>query len=43
MQPILVNKTYTFRIYPNKKQKIIFAKTIDCNHITTKHINEPIT
>ncbi|PGU02815.1 hypothetical protein COD19_10790 [Bacillus cereus] len=28
MQPVLVNKTYKFRIYPNKKQEIVIAKMV---------------
>ncbi|OTY21443.1 hypothetical protein COD90_29610 [Bacillus cereus] len=31
MQPMLVNKAYKFRIYPNKKQEIVIAKTIGCS------------
>ncbi|CAM4172561.1 helix-turn-helix domain-containing protein [Bacillus sp. FSL R7-0642] len=27
---MLVNKAYKFRIYPNKKQEIVIAKTIGC-------------
>ncbi|NUC18519.1 helix-turn-helix domain-containing protein [Bacillus mycoides] len=28
---MLVNKAYQFRIYPNKKQEILIAKTIGCS------------
>lgn len=28
---MLVNKAYKFRIYPNKKQEILIAKTIGCS------------
>ncbi|MGS2751547.1 IS200/IS605 family element RNA-guided endonuclease TnpB [Bacillus zanthoxyli] len=29
---MLVNKAYKFRIYPNKDQEILIAKTIGCSH-----------
>ena len=28
---VLVNKAYKFRIYPNKEQEILMAKTIGCS------------
>ncbi|MGI2792965.1 helix-turn-helix domain-containing protein, partial [Bacillus cytotoxicus] len=28
---MLVNKVYKFRIYPNKEQEILIAKTIGCS------------
>lgn len=28
---MLVNKAYKFRIYPNKEQEILIAKTIGCS------------
>ncbi|KOY80906.1 hypothetical protein ADM90_17195 [Lysinibacillus macroides] len=28
---VLVNKAYKFRIYPNKEQEILIAKTIGCS------------
>lgn len=37
MQPILVNKAYKFRIYPNKKQEILIAKTIGCSPFVFNH------
>ncbi|MFC0013914.1 helix-turn-helix domain-containing protein, partial [Allobacillus sp. GCM10007490] len=27
---MLVNKAYRFRIYPNKQQEILIAKTLGC-------------
>ncbi|EJR68656.1 hypothetical protein IIO_00184 [Bacillus cereus VD115] len=32
-----VNKAYTFRIYPNKKQEIVIAKTIECSRFVCNH------
>ncbi|MBE7123588.1 transposase [Bacillus cereus] len=37
MQPMLVNKAYKFRIYPNKKQEIVIAKTIGCSRFVFNH------
>ncbi|PQZ45250.1 hypothetical protein CQZ94_29880 [Bacillus sp. MYb209] len=34
---MLVSKTYKFRIYPNKKQEILIAKTIGCSHFVFNH------
>ncbi|CAH2464289.1 hypothetical protein IIQ_05304 [Bacillus cereus VD118] len=31
VQPMLVNKSYKFRIYPNQRQEILIAKTIECS------------
>jgi len=31
VQPMLVNKAYKFRIYPNKKQEVVIAKVIGCS------------
>ncbi|KFM95710.1 helix-turn-helix domain protein [Bacillus clarus] len=31
VQPVLVNKAYKFRIYPNKEQEMLIAKTIGCS------------
>lgn len=28
---MLVNKTYKFHVYPNKKQEILIVKTIGCS------------
>ncbi|EJS46580.1 hypothetical protein ICG_05655 [Bacillus cereus BAG1X1-3] len=32
-----VNKAYKFRIYPNKKQEIVIAKTIGCSRFIFNH------
>ncbi|MCB4338719.1 IS200/IS605 family element RNA-guided endonuclease TnpB [Bacillus subtilis] len=34
---MLVNKAYKFRIYPNKKQETLIAKTIGCNRFVFNH------
>lgn len=34
---MLVKKAYKFRIYPNKEQKIIIAKTIGCSRYVFNH------
>ncbi|PER69261.1 IS200/IS605 family element RNA-guided endonuclease TnpB [Bacillus cereus] len=34
---MLVNKTYKFRIYPNKEQEILIAKTIGCSRFVFNH------
>src|SRR5690625_7548167 len=34
---ILVNKAYKFRIYPNKEQAILIAKTIGCSRFVFNH------
>ncbi|PGT63659.1 transposase [Bacillus cereus] len=34
---MLVNKAYKFRIYPNKKQEILIAKTIGCSYFVFNH------
>ncbi|PFZ01619.1 transposase, partial [Bacillus pseudomycoides] len=34
---MLVNKAYKFRIYPNKRQKILIAKTIGCSRFVFNH------
>ncbi len=34
---MLVNKANKFRIYPNKKQEIVIAKTIGCNRFVFNH------
>ncbi|EOO70246.1 IS605 OrfB family transposase [Bacillus cereus VD021] len=34
---MLVNKAYKFRIYPNKKQEILIAKTIGCSRFVFNH------
>ncbi|WP_418904834.1 helix-turn-helix domain-containing protein [Bacillus cereus] len=37
MQPMLLNKAYTFRFYPTKIQEILIAKTIGCSRFVIKH------
>ena len=37
VQPMLINKAYKFRIYPNKKQEILIAKTIGCSRFVFNH------
>jgi len=37
VKAILVNKAYKFRIYPNKEQAIIIAKTIGCSRFVFNH------
>lgn len=37
---MLVNKAYKFRIYPNKKQEILIAKTIGCSRFVFNHFLE---
>ncbi|WP_410985664.1 IS200/IS605 family element RNA-guided endonuclease TnpB [Bacillus cereus] len=34
---MLVNKAYKFRIYPNKEQEILIAKTIGCSRFVFNH------
>ena len=34
---MLVNKAYKFRIYPNKEQEILIAKTIGCSRYVFNH------
>ncbi|OJD72294.1 IS200/IS605 family element RNA-guided endonuclease TnpB, partial [Bacillus paramycoides] len=34
---MLVNKAYKFRIFPNKKQEIVIAKTIGCSRFVFNH------
>ncbi|PGD22142.1 transposase, partial [Bacillus pseudomycoides] len=34
---MLVNKAYKFRIYPNKRQEILIAKTIGCSRFVFNH------
>ena len=34
---MLVNKAYKFRIYPNKEQEILTAKTIGCSRFVFNH------
>ncbi|WP_212950160.1 IS200/IS605 family element RNA-guided endonuclease TnpB [Siminovitchia terrae] len=34
---MLVNKAYKFRIYPNKKQEILIAKTMGCSRFVFNH------
>ncbi|CAM4233576.1 Transposase putative helix-turn-helix domain-containing protein [Bacillus paramycoides] len=34
---MLVKKAYKFRIYPNKKQEILIAKTIGCSRFVFNH------
>ncbi|MBE7122976.1 IS200/IS605 family element RNA-guided endonuclease TnpB [Bacillus cereus] len=34
---MFVNKAYKFRIYPNKKQKILIARTIGCSRFVFNH------
>ncbi len=34
---MLVNKVYKFRIYPNKGQEILIAKTIGCSRFVFNH------
>ncbi|KXH78351.1 IS200/IS605 family element RNA-guided endonuclease TnpB [Sporosarcina sp. HYO08] len=37
---MLVNKAYKFRIYPNKEQEILIAKTIGCSRFVFNHFLE---
>ncbi len=37
MKALLVNKAYKFRIYPNKEQEILIAKTIGCSRFVFNH------
>lgn len=37
MKALLVNKAYKFRIYPNKDQEILIAKTIGCSRFVFNH------
>ena len=30
---MIINKAYKFRIYPNKEQEILIAKTIGCQSL----------
>lgn len=34
---MMVNKAYKFRIYPNKEQEILIAKTIGCSRFVFNH------
>ena len=34
---MLVNKAYRFRIYPNKQQEILIAKTLGCSRFVFNH------
>ncbi|WP_027416182.1 helix-turn-helix domain-containing protein, partial [Aneurinibacillus terranovensis] len=34
---MLVNKAYKFRIYPNKEQEVLIAKTIGCSRFVFNH------
>ena len=34
---MLVNKAYKFRLYPNKAQRILIAKTIGCSRFIFNH------
>ncbi|MFB5557509.1 helix-turn-helix domain-containing protein, partial [Bacillus cytotoxicus] len=34
---MLVKKAYKFRIYPNKEQEILIAKTIGCSRFVFNH------
>lgn len=34
---MLINKAYKFRLYPNKKQEILIAKTIGCSRFVFNH------
>ncbi|CAI8886081.1 hypothetical protein KOY_04507 [Bacillus cereus VDM021] len=34
---MLVNKAYKFRIYPNKEQEILIAKTMGCTRFVFNH------
>ncbi|MBE7104021.1 hypothetical protein FT637_13495 [Bacillus cereus] len=35
-RPMIVNKVYKCRIYPNKEQEILIAKTIGCSRFVFK-------
>ncbi len=37
VKALLVNKAYKFRIYPNKEQEILIAKTIGCSRFVFNH------
>jgi putative transposase len=37
VEVMLVNKAYKFRIYPNKEQEILIAKTIGCSRYVFNH------
>lgn len=37
MKALLVKKAYKFRIYPNKEQEILIAKTIGCSRFVFNH------
>ncbi len=34
---MLIHKAYKFRIYPNKKQEVLIAKTIGCSRFVFNH------
>ena len=34
---MIVNKAYKFRIYPNREQEILIAKTIGCSRFVFNH------
>lgn len=34
---MLINKAYKFRIYPNKEQEMLIAKTIGCSRFVFNH------
>ena len=34
---MIINKAYKFRIYPNKEQEILIAKTIGCSRFVFNH------
>ncbi|ABS23655.1 hypothetical protein CG478_019075 [Bacillus cytotoxicus] len=37
MEGTLVNKAYKFRLYPNKEQEILIAKTTGCSRFVFNH------
>ncbi|HEK9103694.1 TPA: helix-turn-helix domain-containing protein [Bacillus pseudomycoides] len=37
MQPMLVNQAFKFRIYQNKEQEILIAKTMGCTRFVFTH------
>ncbi|MBT2582621.1 helix-turn-helix domain-containing protein [Planococcus sp. ISL-109] len=34
---MMVHKAYRFRLYPNKKQQVLIAKTIGCSRFVFNH------
>lgn len=37
VEMMIVNKAFKFRIYPNKKQEVLIAKTIGCSRFVFNH------